>query len=151
MKNTLLNILIFILLTACTTTSETDNTQLSQINVNTQILNNFISDFNDRNLAGMMASVSNDVQWLSINGKELSSVTNSKQELEKSLAEYFINCSSCKSSIGNMLIMEDRISVTETISWERDGKKSSQGSLSVYEFNNGLIKRVYYFPAETIN
>jgi hypothetical protein len=40
------------------------------------------------------------------------------------------------------------IAVTETASWTtQDGSKQSQSATSVYEMEDGLIRRVWYFPA----
>jgi hypothetical protein len=36
----------------------------------------------------------------------------------------------------------------ERASWSGKNRAKSQRSLSVYEFRNGKILRVYYFPAE---
>ena len=36
----------------------------------------------------------------------------------------------------------------ERSTWQGKPGKKSQASLSVYEFRNGLITRVYYYPVE---
>jgi len=41
-----------------------------------------------------------------------------------------------------------RVAALEKASWQGKSGPNSQSSLSVYEFRNGLIARVYYYLAE---
>ncbi|PYE35148.1 hypothetical protein DFP83_10122 [Idiomarina fontislapidosi] len=114
----------------------------SQLNA----LNEFITAFNNHDATLMAQYVSDDVQWLSVSGDELSVEVEGKQALIDSMQGYFKSCSSCQSQIGSPIITGSRISVVEHAHWQQNGKKQSQQSLAVYEFDNHLISRVYYFP-----
>jgi hypothetical protein len=51
--------------------------------------------------------------------------------------------------VEKMMVSGSFIAVQERAFWTTDkGKEVSQQSLAVYELQDGLIRRVYYFPAE---
>ncbi len=96
----------------------------------------------------MLALASNDVQWLSIDGKDISVITSGKAELSGVLTSYFEECTTCRSEVGNMIANNNRVSAIEVASWESEGRTESQSALSVYEIDGNLIVRVYYFSSE---
>jgi len=61
---------------------------------------------------------------------------------------YFKSCPSFRSSLLKVMATQERISAWEEASWQTESGRKAQTSLSVYEFKDGLIQRVYYFPSE---
>ena len=113
-----------------------------------QQVEQFVAAFNDHNAERMAQYVTEDVQWLSVNGDKITIETSGKENLVAAMSGYFKSCPSCQSQLEDFTVLGSRVSVVEEASWRRNGELRSQKSLAVYEFSNNLIHRVYYFPAE---
>ena len=73
-------------------------------------LASFIAAFNSQDAAAMGRLVTDDVQWLSIDGTSVAVETTTKQELLVSMAKYFKSCPSCRSSVFGVVATADRLS-----------------------------------------
>ena len=135
-------------LTACTATKSTDERQSATPNKHVQTIRDYTLAFNNRDLETMLSLVSDDIQWLSIDGDQISEVTSGKTALSVELVSYFKQCETCRSRLENISATKNRVSATEIASWEANGQTRSQGALSVYEMKENRIVRVYYFAAE---
>lgn len=113
-----------------------------------QIVYRFVEAFNAHDTEGMLEMVTDDIQWLSIDGEDIVTETSNKEQLRSGMADYFESCSSCQSRLVHIFSTGIRVSALEVASFETDGGVKEQQSLSVYEFSGSLIRRVYYFPAE---
>ena len=113
-----------------------------------QQVEQFVAAFNDHNAERMAQYVTEDVQWLSVNGDKITIETSGKENLVAAMSGYFKSCPSCQSQLEDFTVLGSRVSVVEEASWRRNGELRSQKSLAVYEFFDNLIHRVYYFPAE---
>jgi hypothetical protein len=110
----------------------------------------FVEAFNTRKVDAMIEMTAEKIQWMIIDGAKISIETEGRAALRASMERYFRGCSSCKSSLEWVQTAGSRVTAMERASWSgKDGAKS-QRSLSVYEFQDGKILRVYYFPAEGI-
>jgi hypothetical protein len=85
---------------------------------------------------------------LSIDGDQIAMESRGKSALIASMDAYFSSCPSCQSTLLGTISTPGRISAVESASWLGKSGGKSQRAISVYEFSDGLIKRVYYFPAE---
>tara|TARA_R100000750_G_scaffold16959_1_gene11214 strand:- start:3971 stop:4366 length:396 start_codon:yes stop_codon:yes gene_type:complete len=108
----------------------------------------FVAAFNAHNAELMSQYVTDDIQWLSVNGDRIAVETSGKTELIEAMDGYFKSCASCQSKVTDLTVLGNRVSTEEEASWRQNGELRSQKSLAIYEFNNSLIRRVYYFPAE---
>ena len=108
----------------------------------------FVDAFNAHDPAAMAEMVTDDVQWLAINGDAMSVDAQGKKALTAAMAAYFEACPSCRSEISGLVHLDSRVSVIETAHWESKDGPRSQSAFAVYELRDGLIRRVYYFPAE---
>lgn len=113
-----------------------------------QAVHDYVAAYNERRLDAMMARVTDDVQWLSIEGDRLRVETDGKAALQQALSAYFRDCGTCRSTLTVLHSSDRQVSAIETAHWVSDAGPRSQRSLSVYEFSGALIHRVYYFPAE---
>lgn len=104
----------------------------------------FIAAFNSRNIDAMMSIAHDDIRWFTVAGDKITTETANKSELRSFLAGYFKDCPTCRSSVSGISASGNRVTLTETASWMKDGKRQSNSSAAVYEFDNGLIVRVYY-------
>jgi len=108
----------------------------------------FVEAFNARDIDAMLGLADENVQWLSVDGAKVSVHTEGKAALRESMARYFRNCPSCKSSLEWVKSAGSRVTAMERASWSVMSRAKLQRSLSVYEFRDGKILRVYYFPAD---
>ena len=115
---------------------------------NEQLVQKFVAAFNAQNAEAMTMMVTDDVQWLTVDGQKVSVETSSKEELRKSMVGYFKSCPSCKSRIATLFSTGSRVSALEIASHETPKGMREHRSLAVYEFSGSLVKRVYYFPVE---
>ena len=104
--------------------------------------------FNAQNSSAMAAFVAEDVEWLSIEGNKIALESQGKSSLITGMDAYFSSCPSCQSALVEAISTPGRISAVEIASWQGEAGAMSQKAISVYEFSDGLIQRVYYFPAE---
>jgi hypothetical protein len=108
----------------------------------------FVAAFNERSIDDMLKLASDDVEWLSVNAGKISIVTAGKQALQMSMMAYFKSCATCRSEIEISGSTATRVAAIETASWQGKNGSQRQSSLSVYELEAGLIRRVYYYPVE---
>ena len=108
----------------------------------------FVAAFNAQDSGAMAALVTDDIEWVSIAGSEVAIETSGKKQLVSSMDVYFKSCPTCRSSLSGFIASAERVSAMEVASWQGKTGPKSQSSFSVYEFSGGLIRRVYYFPAE---
>lgn len=115
---------------------------------NEQLVRDYVSAFNNREIDTMLAMVTDDVQWLSVAGDKISVDTQGKLKLRESIAAYFKSTPSSKSALEWVQTTASRVAAMERASWQSQSGPRSQAGLSVYEFRDGLIARVYYYPVE---
>jgi hypothetical protein len=108
----------------------------------------FVTAFNERNLDSMLSKASENIQWLNVDGAKITVETEGKAALRKSMETYFRQCPSCRSSLEWVQSAGNRVTALERASWTGTSGPMAQKSLSVYEFNQEGIVRVFYFPAE---
>jgi uncharacterized protein (TIGR02246 family) len=110
----------------------------------------FVDAFNARDIDAMLALATDDVEWLSVDGAKISVETSGKDALRKSMTAYFKSCPTCRGAVDIRTVTAARVAAVETASWVDANGPRSQQSLSVIEFDEGRIRRVYYYPIEPI-
>lgn len=113
-----------------------------------QVVHTYIAAFNAHDTEAMLSMVTDDVQWLSVDGETITIETNNKEELRNGMAGYFESCESCQSRIAKIFSTGTRVSALEVASFDTADGGQEQQSVSLYEFSGTLIKRIYYFPVE---
>jgi len=104
--------------------------------------------FNAGNVEGMSKMQHPQIQWLSVKGNVVSVEVNGRAELAKNMTEYFKSPTKVTGTLRDWSINAPYVSVTETASWTAaDGTQKSQSSTTVYELEDNLIRRVWYYPA----
>jgi len=119
-----------------------------QMPVNVNTVEKFVAAFNAQDSHAMASLVADDIEWLSIVSNEVIVEARGKSNLIESMDTYFKSCSTCRSELSEMVSTTSRVSAVEVASWQEKSGIRSQRAISVYEFSDGLIIRVYYFPAE---
>ena len=112
------------------------------------IVERFITAFNVQDSSAMANLVADDIEWLSIAGEKVTVETRGKGDLIESMNAYFKSCPTCRSELSDVASTPGRVSAVEIASWQGKSGPKSQRVISVYEFSDRVISRVYYFPAE---
>ncbi len=108
----------------------------------------FVAAFNAQSVAALLSHVTDDVEWLNVNGSSIAVETSGREALGRSMTDYFAGCPSCRSELETFSRAGSRVTTLERAMWESKSGPKSQRSLAVYEFQGDRIRRVYYFPAE---
>ena len=137
---------VFALALLLMSTSVVQSRESTPSNVNT--VERFIAAFNAHDSSAMANLVADDIEWLSIAGEQVTVETKGKGDLVKGMNAYFKSCPTCRSELSGVASTPGRVSAIEIASWQGKNGPKSQRSISVYEFSDGMINRVYYFPAE---
>jgi hypothetical protein len=108
----------------------------------------FVNAFNAHNIDRMLEFVDEDLQWMSIDGAKISIEVEGKKPLRKYMEGYFQGCASCRSELVTVHAIGNKVTALERASWTGKTGLKSQKAMSIYEFRNNRIFRVYYFPVE---
>lgn len=104
--------------------------------------------FNKHDADRMRTYWHDDVTWIEINGTQSSVVTDSAEQLHRELVAYFENYPEVSSSLESISVNGDYLTAIERPVWVEDGEKKSQASVVVYEFDDGKVKRFWYYPPQ---
>ncbi len=113
-----------------------------------QQVRRFIAAFNAQDVDAMLALTHAEIEWFSIDGDKLGAEARGREALRTYMLGYFKSCPSCRSKLTQMAHTAARVSAIEVASWQGKGGRRTQRGMAVYEFQDGLIRRVYYFPSE---
>ena len=100
-------------------------------------------------MEALVATVSDDFVWYNIDGAKMAAETSDRDSLRKGMQGYFKSVPSARSVIDALTVNGAFVSVKERAMWKnKAGESKSQSALAVYEVQEGLIRRVWYFPAQ---
>jgi len=115
---------------------------------NEQLVRAYVAAYNERKIETMLSMAADDIQWLNVAGDKITVETKGKEQLRASLTAYFKSTPGARSELEWVQAGGSRVCAMEKAFWRGKSGEKSQRSLSVYEFRDGLIARVYYYPAE---
>ena len=105
--------------------------------------------YNAKDLDAMAALMHPDIEWLSVKGNEIIVEVSGKAALSEAMTSFFKDPNMATGSHRDWSINGNHVAVTEIASWtDKTGQPKSQSALTVYQFDDGLIRRVYYYPAQ---
>ena len=117
-------------------------------NTSKMIIAEHVRAFNDGDVAAMTKMQHPDIEWLSVSGTTVSLEVSGSEALAKNMAEYFSSPTKVTGTLRYWSVNDPYVSVTETASWTAlNGTAKSQSSLTVYQLEGNLIRRVWYYPA----
>lgn len=112
------------------------------------IISEHVRAFNAGDVAAMSKMQHPDIEWLSVTGSEISTEVAGRDALAKNMTTYFKSPTKVTGTLRDWSVNGNYVSVTETASWTaKDGTRKSQSSLTVYQLEDNLIRRVWYYPA----
>ena len=107
-----------------------------------------VDAFNAGDLEVMSALQHPDIEWFGIDGADMRLEIAGREALAEMLDAYRSNNPTVVGMTRDWSQNGPYVSVIETASWTtEDGTKRAQSALSVYELQDGLIRRVWYFPS----
>lgn len=114
-------------------------------------ISTYVAAYNAQDLAGMVELMHPDIEWISLEESEAIVYTTGVEQLSSELEAHFARPSESTSELSNWSTTGPYISVTETIRPEtaQPGDEVA-ASLSAYELQDGLIRRVWYYPAVNV-
>lgn len=90
-----------------------------------------------------------NIEWLSVNGNNINVEINDKAALSEAILSFFENPNMATGTHKGWSINGEHVAVTETAHWINDkGQANQQSALTVYQFEDKLIRRVYYYSAQ---
>lgn len=111
------------------------------------IISSYIEAYNQRDVQAMAALMHPDVEWLSVEGREVQVIANGRDDLVAQMRAYVASPSATTSTLEGAVANGPYLAVREIARWRRDdGSMAEQSSLAVYEIRDGLVRRVWYFP-----
>ncbi|MFY0529837.1 nuclear transport factor 2 family protein [Archangium gephyra] len=106
-----------------------------------------VEAFNRHDPERMAALVHEDFEYLSVDGSKVSVDAVGREALKQSMAGYFASVRDVESVIEHTTITGSYVAFRERVSWTGKSGRRSQAALGVYEVRDGLVKRVWYYPA----
>ncbi len=121
----------------------------AEVAPNQAVVQSYVNAYNAHDLEAMADMMHSDIEWINIEGSAQSVVTEDKSALVRELTRYFAGSPQSGSTLSDWSVNGVYVSAKETVTFTRkDGTQGAQASISVYELEDGLIRRVWYFPAE---
>lgn len=114
-----------------------------------EVVQAHVASFNRHDAESMAARVASDFVWLGVAGDEVTVEARGRDALAEGLRSYFASLPSVRSEIEEATVSGSFVAVRERATWiDAGGAERSQVALGVYEVRDGLIQRVWYYPAE---
>lgn len=132
-----------LLLTGCAPRAVERGSEPSPVDV----VQTLVEAFNRHDPARMATLVSEDFEYLSVDGKTVSVDATGREALKESMASYFTSVRDVESVIEHATVTGPFVAIRERVSWTTASGRRSQAALGVYEVRNGLVRRVWYYPA----
>ena len=112
------------------------------------IVSAHVDAFNEGDVAGMSKMQHPEIEWLNINGSTMTIQASGRAALAKNMQDYFNASTRVTGTLRDWSLNGDYVSVTETVRWKAaDGKAKSQSALTIYQLEDNLIRRVWYYPS----
>ena len=115
------------------------------------IIQAYSNAYNEKDIESLRNLMHPDIEWVAVKGNDIEVHVSGKEALAGEMEKWFESPDLPTGSHRDWSINGNNVAVTEIAHWTtKDGEKKSQSALTVYELENNLVRRVYYFP-ETKN
>ncbi|MXO91734.1 nuclear transport factor 2 family protein [Pontixanthobacter aquaemixtae] len=109
----------------------------------------YVAAYNIRDLELMRSMMHAEIQWIAIEGGNSEIVANGRDALAEQMQSYFASPTKIWSAFDDVIENGRFLTLRETAHWQAaDGTVKSQSSIVVYEFEDALIRRVWYYSAQ---
>ena len=114
---------------------------------NTEVVEGFVSAFNEHDVDAMLEFAAPDMRWMSVSGDRISVETSTHAELRAAMAGYFESTPGARAEIRSVSECGRFVHTLEQAFWLSGGAERSQCSMVVYELIDETLQNVWYFPA----
>ncbi len=104
--------------------------------------------FNSQSPADMGGFVAEDFTWYQIDGDDMAIVARGRDSLENGMVAYFRNLPSARADFEFLESHGAYAFARERSYWTVGGVERSQSAVAVYHVQDGLIRSVWFYPAE---
>lgn len=112
------------------------------------LLRTYLDAYNRHDPAAVAATLAPAVKWFGLSGDQLSTEGSSRDAVQTWLTGHFRAHPDTRSEISDLTQNGPYLSFRERATWTaQDGTRRSQQSLATAEIRDGLLARVWYFPA----
>ncbi len=110
------------------------------------LVRRYTEAFNAHDVDAMLALAHPDVEWMSVMGDKVSVDARGHEALRAAMEDYFRSLPTARSEVEGALGHGEMLAVRERAHWRTGaGEDRSQASIAVYEVQEGLVRRVWYF------
>jgi hypothetical protein len=113
-----------------------------------EILNEYFDAFNNHDVDGLSAIVSEDIRLMSVLPDTMTTDLKGRDKLETWLEGYFRSLPNVSSTYSDLTVREPYYSFVETATWGPDSARKQQSSLATYLIKEDKIQRVWYYYPE---
>lgn len=106
-----------------------------------------LAAYNAHDVEAMVANVAAGFVYFAVDSDSTEPQLRGREAFHQSMTRYFRSVSGTRAEIEEMFRAGEFIAVRERAYWMESGRERSQVSLAVYEIRDGLIYRVWYYPA----
>ncbi len=103
--------------------------------------------FNAHDANAMVANLHEDFAWFAVDSDVMTLETKGRGSFFSSMREYFTGVRGARAEIEQIFVAGSFVTARERSYWLQGGVELTQASLSIYEIRDGLIYRVWYYPA----
>jgi hypothetical protein len=103
--------------------------------------------FNAHDPDAMILNLHESFAWFAVDSDVMTLEMQGRGNFHSSMVEYFANVPGARADIEEIFAIGAFVTTRERAYWRQGDTEMSQASLAVYEVRNGLIYRVWYYPA----
>ena len=111
------------------------------------VVRDFVNSYNQGDSAAMLDLCTDDVQWLSVDGDQISVEADGRDALGESLQRFFSGSSVPRSDLLEVTVAGTKIVTVEKAYWMTDSGEQSQCSVAVYQLRELKVSHVWYFDS----
>ena len=109
----------------------------------------YVDAYNAKDIEAMQALMHPEIQWIAMEGGQSEVVADGRDALVEQMTGYFASPAIPRSTFGDVIENGRFLVMRETAHWiDSTGEDRRQSSLAVYEMEDGLIRRVWYYAAQ---
>jgi len=118
------------------------------LSTNESIVTDYIQATNEKDLEHITALMHEDIEWIQITGSEQQIMAGGRDALLAEIKSMMDSGFEATSALSDIADNGRFVTAIETVSYTRkNGEPATQSANSVYEIEDGIIRRVWYYPA----
>ena len=106
-----------------------------------------VADFNKHDAVALAERVSPDFVYYNVTSDATTVETKGREALREGMTAYFKSFPDVRSEIEGLMQAGPFVSFRERAIWTSATGEKAQSALAIYEVHDGLITRVWYYPA----